>query len=124
MIDSKILARNIAIVILFIGIVSYSFWRGRTAIFGVVITTDVQDGEVLSTDLVTLSGNAKNASHFTVNGREVLLDKDGNFLEPLLLPPGYSIIELAAEDHFGRKQYKLLHVYEKEGVNVDAAISS
>jgi hypothetical protein len=31
----------------------------------------------------------------------------------LLLQPGYSIIELHAEDHFGRSKNRLLRVYEK-----------
>jgi hypothetical protein len=113
MIDPKSLIRNLGIILLFVVIVGYTLWRGRTAIFGISIESNTADGQAFSNSLITLSGNAKNASRFTIDGREILLDKDGNFTEPLLLPPGYSIIELHAEDHFGRSKNRLLRVYEK-----------
>ena len=113
MIDPKSLFRNLGIILLFVVIIGYAFWRGRTAIFGISIESNTTDGQVFSTSLITLSGNAKNASRFTIDGREILLDKDGKFTEPLLLQPGYSIIELHAEDHFGRSKNRLLRVYEK-----------
>lgn len=112
MIDLKSFIKNAGLIVFFLCLVVYAVWRSNTAIFGIKIQTNsISDGSRLDTSLITLSGNAEKAIRFSVDGREVLLDNQGNFSLPLLLSPGYSIILLEAEDRFGRVKNKTLHVF-------------
>ena len=49
-----------------------------------------------------------------MNGKPVIVDKDGNFEEILLLSPGYNSTLFSAKDRFNRTtEYKLELVYKK-----------
>lgn len=116
MIDPKKFIRITLITLLFVFIAGYAYYRSKDAIFGITITTSIEDGAALDSKLLTLTGNAPHTSHFTVNSRELLLDKDGNFTDTLLLQDGYNILELKASDKFGRTKNKILRLYTEPGV--------
>lgn len=51
-------------------------------------------------------GKAPKATYLTLNGREIFIDKEGNFSEDILILPGFSVITLDAKDKFGNKAQK------------------
>ncbi len=118
MIDPKKFIRISLIAVLFLGIFAYAYYRSKDAIFGITITSSVADGATLENKLLTITGNAIHASKFTINDRELLLDKNGNYTDTLLLQDGYTILELEASDRFGRTKTKTLHLYTRPNSTV------
>jgi hypothetical protein len=117
MIDPKNFVKFTLVTLLFAGIVGYAYFRSKDAIFGITITSSVEDGAVLESNLLTINGNAPHTSRFTINDRELLLDKDGNFIDTLLLQDGYTILKLEASDRFGRMKSKVIRLYTKPDVS-------
>lgn len=69
--------------------------------------------ETVDDPLIRVSGQVKRAAYITVNDRQVFADLDGNFSVELLLPPGYSIIEVAVRDRFDKEVVRHISlVYE------------
>jgi hypothetical protein len=99
--------------IFFILIVIYAFFRSHDIIFGVQIkNVSIKDGQVLTNNVVKITGNAKNAIKLYLDGREISVDQQGNFDETVVLLPGYNIINIKAQDKFGNideKNYKLMY---------------
>ena len=99
--------------LLFIFIVAYTFWTSRDLIFGVKIkNVNLVDGAKMTESVVEVSGNAKNAVHILLNGREIFTDQKRNFQETIALLPGYNIVNIKATDKFGNvdeKNYKLIY---------------
>jgi hypothetical protein len=85
---------------------------------GVKITASINKSEV--SPLVKVLGKAKNATYISLNGREIFIDKDGNFTENIALLPGLSVITLSAEDKFGHVDEKKLEVMYQESTGVVA----
>lgn len=75
---------------------------------GVEIQADIERD--LSSSLATITGKASKATHLTLNGREIFIDKDGNFSESISVLPGFSVITLNAEDKFGKTALKKFEV--------------
>ena len=95
---------------LFLIIGVYTYTRMSEIIHGVQVTANIQS----TTDGTTVSkivGTAKNATYVSLNGREISIDKNGAFEEDMVLPNGYSIVTLSAEDAFGKSMEKTLDVY-------------
>ncbi len=113
MIDPKHFLKYGLVSLLFIFIVGYAYYRSKDAIFGITITTSIEDGTALDSKLLTLTGNAPHTAKFTIDGREILLDKNGDFTDTLLLQEGYTILDLEASDRFGRTKSKTIRVYTK-----------
>lgn len=116
MIDPKKFIQLSLVTLIFIGIIGYAYYRSKDAIWGTTITTSIEDGSTLENNLLTITGSAPNSSQFTINGRLLLLDKKGDFIDSLLLQDGYNIIELKASDRFGRTKTKILRLYTKQNV--------
>ena len=89
--------------LLFTIIVGYSMIESRALILGPSISiTSPRDGEMISSNVVRITGVGKNISAITLNDRPIFVDAEGNFTEELLLPLGYTILSMKAEDRFGR----------------------
>jgi len=103
---------RIILAILFIAIsAGYSYYAMRDIIAGPTIAAlSPNDGDNVSSSLVTVSGNVQRASLVTLNDREILIDESGEFTEQLLLPNGYTIISVEARDKLGRSDQKILHI--------------
>lgn len=113
MVDPKQFTKYFLVGLLFTFIVGYAYFRSRDAIWGTTIQASVSDGAVLESQLLTLTGSAPHSMRFTVNGREILLDKNGDFIDTLLLQDGYTILTLEASDRFGRTKSKVIRLYTK-----------
>ena len=111
---ARTLFKIASVSLLFLFIAVYAFFTSRNLIFGVKIkNVNIVDGAKVPDSVIVVSGNAKNAIHLTLNGREISLDLGGNFSESMALAEGYNLIDIKAEDKFGyhdEKIYKLIEL--------------
>ena len=85
---------------------------------GVQIVAKIENGN--TSTLTQVKGNAKNAKYLSLNGREIFIDKEGNFSETIALIPGLSVVTLNAEDKFGKYAEKKFEVMYKANAGVFA----
>jgi hypothetical protein len=116
--DAKKILKIILVSIFFIFIVVFAFINSKDLIFGVKVKNVTIDGILAETvtkptnDVIDIKGITKNAIKLTLNGREISVDKNGNFDENIALQKGYNIITIRAEDKFknvDEKNYKLIY---------------
>ena len=97
----------------FIFILSYGLFQARDLIFGISIkNVNIENQTTFKESPISVSGNAKNAIFIAINGREISVDKVGNFKEDIALSLGYNIVKIEAKDKFGHsdeKNYKLIY---------------
>jgi hypothetical protein len=105
---------TISYIALFAVIIIFTFMKMSFIMKGVQIVAEINKNG--NSSLVLVSGNAKNATYISLNGREIFIDKDGTFKELISLLPGFSVIELAARDKFGKMQEKKFEVVYEGGV--------
>jgi hypothetical protein len=79
-----------------------------------------KDGSSLS----VVSGNASKATYITLNGREIFIDKEGNFSELIAMLPGFSIVTLEAKDKFGKTAEKKFQIVTEKDAPAIAFKSS
>lgn len=105
--------RIIVLSVFFLFILSYGIYTSYGVLFGIKIKNiSLVDGATITENTTKITGNAKHAVYLSLNGREISIDKDGNFTETIALLSGYNIVELVARDKFGNvdiKNYKLIH---------------
>lgn len=95
-------------------LVVYSFVQARPFLSGPEIFLEHPiNGQVFDDFLLKIEGTASGSEIFSINDRVVLTDSRGGFEESLLLAKGYNIIELSAEDRFGKIATKKLEVFLK-----------
>jgi hypothetical protein len=116
--DAKKILRTASLSLLFIFIVVYAFFRSSDLIFGVKIKEVTMGGLPAEASIkftesvIKVSGNAKNATNVSLNGREISIDQTGNFSEDIALLVGYNIVNIEAKDKFGHideLNYKLIY---------------
>jgi len=116
--DAKKILKIALVSIFFLLIVIFAFINSKDLIFGVKIknvTIDNISAETVAkstNNVIEIKGITKNAVKLTLNGREISIDKDGNFNENIALQNGYNIITIKAEDKFNNiyeKNYKLIY---------------
>jgi len=74
--------------------------------------------------VAVVKGNAEKAVYISLNGREIFIDKEGNFSESIVILPGFSIVTLNARDKFGKTAEKKFQVVVKENAKAIAFKSS
>lgn len=86
-----------------IGLLFYIYIQSRTYLTGPQLSiTAPLNGSSVTEKLVTIEGTAQNVSFIQMNGNQIFIDSEGNFVEKLLLDPGYNIIEVTVTDRFER----------------------
>ena len=109
--NKEIAFKTVAATLLVLAICGYSvyqfkdFWRGPT-----VKITSPQDGLQTNSQLITVSGTAKQIAFLYLNDEKIYTNQAGQFSEPLLLDQGYNIISVRAEDRFDRTVKKTVRV--------------
>ena len=84
-------------------LLSYGLFEGRRIIEGPTLTIDTpKDGSATSSTAILVAGEAQNISFLSVNDKQQFTDEHGHFEELLSLPPGFTIVTVAAKDRFGR----------------------
>jgi hypothetical protein len=74
------------------------YWQGgRISIFF------PDDFAFLTSSHLIVKGSGLEVSRLELNGRPIYTDQNGFWEEELILAPGLNIIELKADDRFGRK---------------------
>jgi len=103
---------KIGIIVLIVAVVAgYSYFKFHDFLAGPIITlVSPIDGASLNKELVMVKGKAERISAIFLNGRKIFTDKTGAFNEPILLSAGYNMMEVSAEDQFGRKTSKKLQL--------------
>ena len=74
----------------------------------------IENGSMYTESVTEITGNADNAKHLLINGREINISQEGDFKDFLVLAPGYNIITISAEDKFGKITKKTYEVIKKE----------
>jgi hypothetical protein len=84
-------------------IVAYSYYASHGIIEGptIVVTSPAAGETSFATSSVTIKGVATRTQSITLNGRPILIDQAGNFLETIILFPGYNVETLSGVDKFG-----------------------
>lgn len=108
------------VLFLFIGV--FAYFKMSFILHGVQIQASIDHND--GTSFATITGNADNAIHLSLNGREIYIDKDGSFKEPMILIPGFSVITIDATDKFGKSKEKKFQVVYKEGAPLVAMLSN
>lgn len=103
-------------VALFLCIGLYSYAKMRAVINGVKVTAKIENTE--SSSLAFITGNARNATYISLNGREIFIDKDGTFKEPIALLSGLGVVTIQAQDKFGNISQKEFEVVHKDTEHV------
>ncbi len=103
--------KRLAISILIVIIAVFTYTRVQALIAGPeIIVSTPKDGETITEALVIVTGTARRIALITLDGRQIFTDETGHFKEELLLAYGYNILELKAQDNFGRITTQTLHL--------------
>lgn len=99
--------RTLLFLILGIGTVAllgtYLVFQARFLILGPQIVLEPTHLGRVNQPVVTLRGEARNITRLWLNDRPIFTDRTGRFEEALVLPNGYTIATLTAEDRYGRR---------------------
>jgi hypothetical protein len=110
--DAKFYFRVTMVVIFALFIGWYSYFQSRKLIGGPqIVIESPQNGATVKESLVEIKGKASNIKDISLNDRPIFIDEQGNFDEKLLVPPGYTIMSMKADDRFGRKTSQTLELY-------------
>ncbi len=103
-------------------LVGYALWQSREMIRGPVISVKAPgNGGTLSGPYAEITGNAENIAFINLNGRTIYTNSDGDFREAVLLPDGYSVIQISAKDRFGRTTTETLEVVSENNQTSNVA---
>lgn len=80
----------------------YIHFQARYFIEGPRVALESPTSVQQNSRIISITGSADNITEITLNGRKIYTDEDGNFLEPLVLENGYTIMTIVAKDRFGR----------------------
>jgi hypothetical protein len=113
--DPKKILTYFLVGLIVVGIIGYSLFQARNLIRGPQLTLQYpRDGATLTEPLVTLKGVATNITFISLNNRQIFVDKNGEFIEQLLLSPGYNLWSIDVKDKFGRVVSKRIQLVYKE----------
>ncbi len=105
--------------VLFLAIGAFSYMKMEFLWKGVQITAHVDQPN--TSPVIYIKGNAKNAVLLSLNGREIFIDKEGMFTEPIALLPGMGVVTIDAQDKFGKvaqKKFNILYENDKGAVAI------
>lgn len=92
----------------------FGLYKAKDFLSGPEITVkSPSNGQTISNSYLEITGMAKNISSLRLNGNQIFTDEKGFFKQGLLLAKGYSIIEISAQDKFGRNVEKKLEIIMK-----------
>jgi len=74
--------------------------------------------------LAIIRGKAPNANYISLNGREIFIDKQGNFTEVISMLPGYSVVTLEATDKFGKSAEKKFEIVREKDASAIALLNN
>jgi hypothetical protein len=96
------LLQFIGIGILVTLLVVYVHFQARFFLQGPIVTLFGDYTPLQHTRTIKLEGSTQNIVKLTLNGREIHTTESGMFSQEVILENGYSILEIHAQDRFGR----------------------
>ncbi len=102
----------ISCVALFSIIMVFSYEKMIFMVKGVKIDAKIEQSN--DSPLAIVSGTAEKATYISLNGREIFIDKEGNFSESIVMLPGFSVVTLSAKDKFGMTAEKKFEMITEE----------
>ncbi|MFC1721124.1 hypothetical protein ACFLY0_00385 [Patescibacteria group bacterium] len=118
-------ARNILKIILLILIIvivsGYILYQSRNLLIGPQVSITSPDNySSTNEDFVIISGTTKNVSSVSINDRPIFIDTTGNFVDAIVLAPGYNIITVKAVGRFGKEIFETLELVFKAPKEIEA----
>jgi len=99
-------------VMLFAIIAVFSYEKMCFILNGVKIEATMEQKE--NSSIATITGRAEKANYLALNGREIFIDKEGNFSETISILPGFSVITINAKDKFGKTAEKKFQIVKEK----------
>ena len=97
--------------LVFFLVIGYSGLKLKDILTGpVIVVNSPSDGQTIQKNFVNIQGKAERISQLYLNGKKIFTDEQGNFNEPYLLASGYNLLEIVADDQFGRQITKKLQL--------------
>ncbi|MES2059912.1 MAG: hypothetical protein V4438_02700 [Patescibacteria group bacterium] len=107
--------RNIGIILVitfFSLFVLYGIFEVAKVFLGPSLTiTAPKNLDTVSYPIVPVSGHVSRAAYLTIDDRQIFADAGGNFMDRLLLLPGYNIIKVSVKDRFGKEVSQKISIY-------------
>jgi len=92
-------------------VLGYALYTARHIIGGPQLILATSDGVLtVTSQVIEITGTAKNTTNLTMNNAVLLLDEASNFTERMLLSAGINTFIFDAEDKFGRRSQETLQV--------------
>lgn len=102
----------ISCLVLFLIIGIFSYEKMSFVWNGIKIQADIETRP--DSSLVIVKGIAAKATQISLNGREIFINKNGDFSESIILLPGLSVITIHARDKFGKIDEKKFEIVRGE----------
>ena len=102
---------TIVSIILVVITVGYALFRSQNVILGPAVVVEYPAAHERVPQVFTLRGNAQDVSFLTLNDRRIYPDRDGVFEEELVMPVGYTIVEIHARNRQQRETTIHLPLY-------------
>jgi hypothetical protein len=114
MIKINLSPRYLAILIFVVALTGYVFFQARALILGPQVSIESpRDGEVVTEEVVSVSGQSRDIAWIELNGRQIFTDQDGFWEEKLLVSSGASIMTVKARNRFGRIDEESVLIYKR-----------
>ena len=113
---------TISCIMLFSLIGIFAYTKMSFIVKGVQIQAKMESNA--GSSIVEIKGNAKNAVYLTLNGKEIYIEKNGDFSEPVALLPGLDVISINAKDKFGKSAEKKFEVVYKKDAQAIAFLNN
>jgi hypothetical protein len=114
--------RRALFALLALAVIGYGLFEARRLIGGPEVTIDMPiDGSAVSSNVITISGTARNISFLSINDAPAFTDETGKYSVQVSPPPGYAIFTVAATDRFGRRASAEVHITVLNYCSVNAA---
>ena len=102
---------NILALIIIIGTIGYILFRSQVFLFGPTLIVHSPLPHSTIQQLTIVDGITENAVFLTINDQRVFPDRNGLFREEVLLPVGYTIVEVYARSRQGKEKVVRLPLY-------------
>jgi len=105
---------------LFLFIIFFSYEKMGFIWKGVKIEATLE--QKVDSSIAEIKGVASKATYISINGREIFINKEGEFKESIALLPGFSIVTINAKDKFGKTAEKQFEIVKEESAPAVAVI--
>lgn len=114
------------IIIIFLALfVCYGFFESYKLISGPKIDVfSPTDGQYFESPLIDVKGTTKNISFISLDDRPIFIDKSGDFVEKLILSPGYNIMSIKGQDKFGKEIKKRFGLFLQKPIETITEITA